>query len=166
MYSKRAFSLWEVLCVLLILSFMMASTATTDMLSYYQKWSERQQLYQANRHLLSAIELSRSLALQSKLSVTLCGGISCDGNWSNGLSILRNSTPLPFKTWLFPDFIQLQWRGFPARKAAITFLPTGMSNFQNGSFYLCFRGEKRKRVVVNKAGRAYEDPSFVGGDQC
>ncbi|WCN10247.1 GspH/FimT family pseudopilin [Marinomonas mediterranea] len=166
MNLQKAFSLWEVLCVLLIFSLLAASNATSSVLSYYHSWSDRQQLHQANRQLQTAIATSRSLAIRSDSPVQLCGGVSCNGRWSDGISLLQSGHSTPYQTWAFPELIDLVWRGFPARKTAISFLPTGISNFQNGSFYFCFKGIQQVRVVINKAGRAYEDPAFIAGGAC
>lgn len=150
-----AFSLVEVLLVLVILAFMAKQMGTAIVASWFEQTDyERLSRYQHN--LANALTLARQYAVQAQQDVALCGGNYedklCDGDWSQGWYIqLANKIKTRQR---FPEDVKISWSGFPANKHFIAFYSNGHSGYQNGTFYLCLN-HLMTRIVLNQSGRFY-----------
>ncbi len=154
-YATSAFSLVEVLLVLVILVLLAKQTWTSKLASLFSR-TDYEQLVLSQHSLARGLTLARQFAVQAKQAVSLCGGhhldSSCDGSWSSGWYIQSDAG---IKTYhLFPSDISVRWSGFPTNKKQIDFYETGHSGYQNGTFYLCQYG-LMARIVLNQSGRFY-----------
>jgi len=154
-YATSAFSLVEVLLVLVILMLLAKQTWTSNLANLFAR-TDYEQLALSQHSLARGLTLARQFAVQAKKVVSLCGGnyltFSCDGGWSSGWYI---QSGVDIKTYhLFPSDIQIRWSGFPANKKQIDFYESGHSGYQNGTFYLCQYGFMA-RIVLNQSGRFY-----------
>ena len=131
--------------------------------------------------LQSLLNNARSLAMIHQQSVFVCGAspvsekpalasAPCDphGEWRHGIHVIvdhnRNQAPdvddfIQLFKPPYPRRITLHWQGFRG-KHHIEFLAAGTTNWQNGRFTFCVRGQGLGglEVVLNMAGRSYLRP--------
>lgn len=154
-YAISAFSLVEVLLVLVILMLLARQTWTANVTTLFSL-TDYEQLVISQQSLARGLTLARQFAVKSQYAASLCGGnylaLSCDGSWSKGWYIQSGASIKAYH--LFPTDITIRWSGFPANKKQIDFYETGHSGYQNGTFYLCQSGFVA-RIVVNQSGRFY-----------
>lgn len=170
--KSLGFSLLEVLCVLFVLT-LLAAAGWSNAYSGLLQETPREKIQTAQTSLASGLLLARQHAVTSQQSLTLCGGIAsaeggeCDGDWSSGWFILQTDNIKKYQT--FTDDVTITWSGFPTKKTFLYFHATGLTDYQNGTFYLCL-GEWQTYIVVNQSGRFYlGDISNVvseGANQC
>ncbi|MFD1384769.1 GspH/FimT family protein [Rhodanobacter aciditrophus] len=165
--SKQGFTLMEVLVVVTVLSLLALSGLSKTLYDYYASWRQREVLHDQALALISLIDRARSQAIHSGRPVYLCGGESCDGGWSNYVYLSpERSSSAAYVGGIFLPSVTIIWRGFPVYRRYIVFLPTGLSAYQNGSFYLCSKGDPALRIVVSQSGRAYLDPDVYYSEAC
>ncbi|SBS26429.1 hypothetical protein MAQ5080_00517 [Marinomonas aquimarina] len=166
MNSCKGFSLPELLVAIAMISIVASAFLSSNLLAYYQRWQDRQMLAQDVSGLLSLIARARSLAMRSEQPVRLCGGEHCNGDWGQQAWLhLSGDTQVLQRHQLSSD-TSMVWRGFPAQRAYIEFLPNGLSSYQNGSFYLCRAQAHAQRILVNQSGRAYLDSQSYEVEEC
>ena len=153
--SLSAFSLAEILLVLVILILLAKQTWTANLATLFDH-TDYERLTIAQQSLARGLTLARQLAVKSQHAISLCGGnylaLRCDGSWSEGWYIQSEASIKAYH--LFPLDMTIHWSGFPANKKQIDFYETGHSGYQNGTFYLCQYGYTA-RIVVNQSGRFY-----------
>jgi type IV fimbrial biogenesis protein FimT len=163
MNYERGFSLVEVLIVTLII--LIISSVFPSPINLFASQKKQHTLYETQQDLALWLIRARQLAVNVQKEVVLCGGDQCDGNWSNGVAISSEKTIL--STLSFDPGVSVIWKGFPVYKKSITFLPDGLSSYQNGTFYLCQAGFYCY-IRLNQSGRFYSSPmlqrSIDGGD--
>lgn len=119
------------------------------------------------RLLYGLIQKSRHQAISHNSNVLLCKSqdlISCGGSWKDGIivfvdrdnnqavngdDILLRSIQMPFEEG------ELFWRSF-GNKPHLEFLPSGRTNYQNGTFTYCIDSadpEKARGISVTVTGR-------------
>lgn len=164
---RGGFSLPEVLLVMAILSTLAASSFSSQIYQSYQRWHRSNALADDTETLLALIARARSLSISSGEPVYLCGGENCNGKWSS-LAFLSDgdASSNAFFSVSFSHDVTIRWQGFPLSRDYIVFLPSGLSSYQNGSFYLCREYTKTKRIVINQSGRAYLDRKEYGENLC
>lgn len=155
--SIQGFSIVELMVVIAMISIVSSAFLYTDLQSFFQKWQVRQVIEDDVSGLMKLIEQARSLSVLSGKEVMLCGGLDCNGDWSQLAYYKFSSSAQPIDRYFFHELTQVRWRGFPAQRRFIIFLPTGLSSYQNGSFYLCQPDGDAKRILMNQSGRAYAD---------
>lgn len=121
------------------------------------------------RELVGAIMFSRSLAITEGESVYVCpskDGLSCDKSWSQQILIYHNrdddksftSNDELLRIYDTPNSNNIiKWSAFK-NKHYLELLPSGMTNYQNGTFTVCAKSKELKHaipVIVNVAGRPY-----------
>ena len=133
------------------------------------------------RDLQSLLNDARGLAMMHHQSVFVCGASPapegpsltlppCDihGEWRHGIHVVvdqnGNRSPdvddsIQLYHPPYPWPITLSWRGFRGRQQ-IEFLAVGTTNWQNGRFTFCTKGQVSQglEVVLNTAGRTYIRP--------
>lgn len=166
MNSCKGFSLPELLIVIAMISIVSSAFLSSRVVGYYQRWQARNVLSQDVSGLLTLISRARSLAMRSEQPVLLCGGTNCNGDWQQQAFIrFANGTNI-LHTQVFSSETAVVWRGFPVQRAYLQFLPTGLSSYQNGSFYLCRAHAEALRILVNQSGRAYLDDQYYDAKEC
>ncbi|CUB02459.1 GspH/FimT family pseudopilin [Marinomonas fungiae] len=166
MNSCKGFSLLELLIVVAMISIVSSAFLSSNIVGYYQRWQARRILSQDVSDLLLLISRARSLAMSSGQSVLLCGGANCNGAWQQQAFIRITNQAGALQTQKFSPETTIVWRGFPAQRAYLQFLPTGLSSYQNGSFYLCRAQAEALRILVNQSGRAYLDDQRYDAKEC
>ncbi|MGB3384968.1 MAG: GspH/FimT family pseudopilin [Marinomonas sp.] len=154
MQNKQGFSLLEVMCVLAILS-LLAVIGSGFIIQNAQRNEDKAVLLDDVKNLSNALQEARLLAIQSGDSSYVCGGADCRGNWSDGFVVMQTEQfGGLYRRVVFDHEINIAWQGFPANKSRITFLPTGLSSYQNGTFLFCYL-DWHTRLVINQSGRFY-----------
>ncbi|MBM6549672.1 GspH/FimT family protein [Marinomonas ostreistagni] len=164
--SYHAFSLVEVLVVIVLLSMAAAAFRATGMTQMFRSWSLEHTLSEQSQTLLRGIERARTLAISSGQSVMLCGGRACNGAWSDALYLTYATGGTPLWRKEFAAQTRINWQGFPQQRDYIEFLPTGLASYQNGSFYICLEQSHAQRVIINQSGRAYLDAPNYAAKEC
>lgn len=169
MHHQRGFSLLELLCVLAILS-ILAHAGSAQFLSVSQKARDKNTLKSEMKRLAQALTQARQLAVISGQSSYLCGGVDCDGHWSDGFKLYQmastNGVEKIYRQILFDHSLVVSWHGFPIKKQQIEFQSNGLSSYQNGTFEFCL-GAWQADVVLNQSGRFYlTDPQRLNSELC
>ena len=166
MRHEQGFTLLELICVLAILSILGAFGATS-LFSTQQDSKDKATLLSDVKNLANALRQARHLAIESGSSSYVCGGINCSGNWSDGFEVRQSSAlDTTYRSVLLDHAVHIIWHGFPANKSSITFLPTGLSSYQNGTFFLCYLRWKAS-IIINQSGRYYtSDIVDIDGESC
>ena len=116
--------------------------------------------------LLSTIHSARQAAIVRNQFITVCAsnnGQSCDKNWSTGHLIFQdiNGNRLIDNDDTVLSYIEgintkdsVKWRSFKPQ-STLQFLPTGITNHQNGTFTVCGLQKEKyaKAVILTKMGR-------------
>ena len=161
--SKSGFTLVELLITLSIIALTLA--LSLPKFSIFDKYSTERMA----RGVIQAVMFSRSSAIQTQKSVFICPSTnmqSCDRNWSgklavykdlNGDKLLDEDDEIIQQFDLSSEHSHLKWRSFQ-NKRYLELLPTGMSNYQNGTFTVCPRNGDTHHaipVILNVAARPY-----------
>lgn len=162
----QAFSLVEMLVVIVLLSMVAAAFRGTGMSQMLRSWSLEHTLSEQSHILLHGIERARTLAINSGQSVMLCGDRACKDAWSDALYLTYAAGGSPIWRSEFTAGTRVSWQGFPQQRKYIEFLPTGLASYQNGSFYICLEQSHAQRVIINQSGRAYLDASDYAAKEC
>jgi len=161
----KGFTLYELLVTLAIASVLAAMSFRVGAVLHDSRLSTT-----ANE-LLTHLALARSEAVKRQLPVSVCksaNGMQCNGDlsWADGwlvfVDIDRDGNIDADDTIVWTssrpgELMRFVYRGFPGGTPRfVTFLPTGFTNEQNGTFYICdHRGAGPTReVVLDKPGRA------------
>ena len=118
------------------------------------------------RQLVTLLNSARQTAVLSNQVVTICpsaGASRCLNGWSEGyLAFIdenadRSLDPgeriiFQFKTQ--DENIHISWRAF-GHKQSLQWLPSGITNHQNGSFEICYKNEAKyaRALILTKTGR-------------
>lgn len=107
--------------------------------------------------LLRAINLTRSAAIFQHTRVRLCSSLNqttCSGSWQDGLLIIT-ATQVLYSLIGAPTTGILHWRTFPQQRAFLEYLPSGLSNMQNGTFWFCQKNAiyPAWAIIINHTGR-------------
>lgn len=114
----------------------------------------------------SLLNNARYTAISNKNIVTLCPSKdfeSCSGTWSDGAIMFNdydgdrqfNNNDQPLRTWQpSSSNISLSFRAFGYKKS-LQWLPTGITNHQNGTFVFCYQNAPKysKALIMTKSGR-------------
>ena len=163
---EKGFTLYELLMVLAIASVLAAVSFSVGAVLHDTRLSTT-----ANE-LLAVLALARSESVKRQLPVSVCkssDSMQCsnDASWGNGWLVFVDVDRDGFVdvadtiVWVSNGpggTAKIVYRGFPAsaRNRFVTYVPTGFTAEQNGTFYVCdHRGTSQTReVVLYKTGRA------------
>jgi type IV fimbrial biogenesis protein FimT len=118
--------------------------------------------------LLRIIKLACSTAIMTGKKVILCNSRdqkTCSGNWQDGYVVLSGDKVV-FTSHSSTQKGSLHWRAFPFYLTYLEFLPSGLPNFQNGTFWYCSAasGKPVWAVMLSQSGRAREVYPEATGD--
>ena len=158
MKRQDAFILLELVVVLSVIVLLLLLSSP-----YIRQVLIRNRIERSVFQLIQAINLGRSMAIDSNAVVVLChsqDGNTCSGNWSDGQilffkAIEQESRIIRHWGALQPE-IEIVWNGF-ASKDALQFGPLGMGQAMNGSFFICWQGQDQsfnRAIIINRSGRA------------
>lgn len=99
------------------------------------------------RQLQAALHFARQEALLRREVIVLCGSHNqeaCTGDWQQGVLVFIDMTGGEIDSGqILRVFLWgrlggvLHWRAFPRSQSKIEFLPSGASNYENGTFWYC-----------------------------
>jgi len=130
---------------------------------------EKHQVDRQARGVLNAINYGRSQAIKQGKSVFICpskNGSTCDRSWSTSMLVYQSSNDdknfdagdtLLYRFDLTDSGPKIKWGSF-RKKHYLELLPTGMTNYQNGTYTVCAESKNPDTaipVIVNVAGRPY-----------
>ena len=161
--GRNGFSLIEVMTTLAVASLLLATA-----------WPAMSHLVAQSRaslalnQMLGAVQLTRHVAVTHRTRATLCSsqGPTCKGrdHWHEGAMIfldrnadrIRQTSETIVRSFPAIDSGKVTWRSF-RRRATLTVLPSGYTDWQNGSFRYCpANGDLRyaRQIIINAQGRA------------
>jgi type IV fimbrial biogenesis protein FimT len=152
-YSECGFSLFELLIVMMIAMIVFMITVPNE--KHFLQTSQEEIVAQ---QLLQAIYSARSEAMMRGTVVTLCRSTdlkNCSGeNWLQGY-IMKSGDKLISTYQNVTATGKIHWRSFPKNRDVLTFLPSGFSEVENGTFWYCAANNKpRWAIIMNRSGRA------------
>jgi prepilin-type N-terminal cleavage/methylation domain-containing protein len=145
---QSGFTLYECLCVLLIISILLLITMPT-----WNTFIVRNRVATGVENIMDALRLARGTAINQGKHVLL----SKNGKtWSDGQIVIIKKTKKVIRTFPSTSYGDtLDWHGNLGRNDSIEFMPTGFPNGQQGSFYYCPKGFPiyAKAIIMNTNGR-------------
>jgi type IV fimbrial biogenesis protein FimT len=167
------FTLIELLTTLAIAG-ILATTAVPALSDF----AARERRAAAINSLISSIRFTRSLALKTQRVATLCpsdDGQNCRRNWNLPMMIfvdVNNDRKRQLNETVYKNIAaidpqdRLKWKAF-RNSNVLQFLPTGITNHQNGTFLYCpkiSREDLSRGVIMTKMGRTRlsEDSNLDG----
>lgn len=159
--NNKAFTLIELILSIAIIG-ILAGTAIPS----FNDFLERRKVSANLQSFVKAIQISRLTAITENKRVTVCptsNGIQCGADWSAGLlsfvdededRLYDAEDTLLFASKQSDQNFSVTWKAFGVKKS-LQWLPTGITNHQNGSFELCYDGkpEHARALILTKAGR-------------
>jgi type IV fimbrial biogenesis protein FimT len=156
------FSLFELLIAMTIIIILLVIAIPNESL-FIQKSQDEVM----SQQLLRAIYLARSEAISRSETVTLCESAdlkTCSGEWLQGYIIATDNTLI--STYQNATHMgAIHWRTFPKGRKVLTFLASGLSEIENGTFWYCPTAESKAHwaIVISQSGRArLELPNAAG----
>lgn len=157
------FSIIEILIVIILMA-IVAALAMPNMRSFFHKSNAET----STRQLLSAIQATRSAAVQSRQIASLCpssDGISCSRRWDDQLMVFIDSNKngkrskdeeiIHVRSGL-QSGAYIEWSAFRNPKYYIQYRPDGSTNYHNGTFAYCPPIDPQinhRQIKINRAGR-------------
>jgi type IV fimbrial biogenesis protein FimT len=159
--KNNGFTLIELLLGIAIITILLGQAIP----SFNQLIEKRKATANVQR-LMQTLQFSRTTAITENTTVTVCptsDGLNCSSNWSDGyLSFkdINNNRTFDSGDEKLVEYLthdtksQTSWRAFGVR-SSLQWLPTGITNHQNGSFELCYdsKAELARGLFITKAGR-------------
>ncbi len=164
MMTERAYTFFEMLITLVLIAVLVA--VTLPALRYFFDNANDRVL---QGELMRAVQFARQAALTRGVPVVLCGSTdkrSCTKEWmpylltfmtsDKNANQVSDATRVLTTTKLPLQQGQLFWRGFPKYRQHLLFLPTGMMESDNGTFWYCYcrKNLPAWAMVLSKSGRS------------
>lgn len=161
MRKTKGFTLIECLIAIAVLSITL-----TAGFNGLQSLLIKQRVAAYSGQLLQSVHTARQYAILRSKSVTICAsenGTTCVDDWSKGHMIFidQNSDRVRDENEAVLNHIHgnqtsdpVSWKSFKAA-STLQFLPTGITNHQNGTFTVCGNGTAKyaRAVIITKMGR-------------
>lgn len=144
----NGFTLLEILIGLSLLTVMFAMGASS-----YLSWKQHQEDAFFAEQFVSQLRFARRYALQNHCVVQVCPSVDrhhCSNNWSDPISVFYNDQLLRV---LAPQHHNIVWHSSLAKNDRLTFVASGATNGQQGSFDISHDGQQIAIVTINQAGR-------------
>jgi type IV fimbrial biogenesis protein FimT len=147
------FSLFELLITLTIIIILLAAAIPSEKMFIIKSQDEVM-----SQQLLRAIYLARSEAMTRAETVTLCESAdlkTCSGDWLQGYIITTNDTSISTYQNVTHQGV-IHWRTFPKGRKELTFLASGLTEIENGTFWYCPTTTSKAHwaIVMSQSGRA------------
>jgi len=145
------FTLFELIIVLTIIVALMLFT-----IPFVQGWQQHQRTDAYVQQLTRAIAKAKLEAIQRGEKIIFCKSHdlrNCSGEWHDGQIILNESGALLDTFDGLPAGMSLTWQSNFGWNDRLELMPSGFTNGQLGSFYVCSQHGKGTRVVVQATGR-------------
>ena len=163
MWKQKGMTLIELLITSTIIV-----ALTSIAIPSFQRLKMQQQSYQVYSVLVSALNFTRSSAITSKITTTLCpnhNNVECGKDWTNGILIFTDRNQ-DGKFDVGADEIlkitakphhphSLKWSSF-GNRPFIRYSPLGHTLNQNGTFVYCPKDGNSlyaQAIIVNRTGR-------------
>ena len=169
MIKKTAFTLYELIIVLAIVS-ILSAVAIPACQSWIMQGRRDAVIYQ----LYHALFLARSSAIRYRAIVTICpsrDGYDCDMIWNQGYMVITGNPERPERILkvFSPRSGTLSWHGYP-QSPYLQMTAQGFTNHQNGTFYYCPANRDphfAKAIFVIQSGRVRlsQDKNHDGIDE-
>jgi type IV fimbrial biogenesis protein FimT len=154
----KGFTLFEMMLVIVI-TVMVSLSALPLMSGYYEKHDTKIWVKQ----LRSMLKYARITALSHSTPVTIA---SVNNDWCVGIAVFKDPSKIGALTKQ-ENLLRMannpkhkactiRWSSFPNRRY-LRFLPSGMTDYQNGSFRIYSDGKLMSKLVVSQAGRVREE---------
>lgn len=147
--NQRAFTLTEILVCLMIVA--MLGSISVPLVKDLVQANRKQNIQES---LKSALHLARTHSVTHRMKVELCGssdGLTCDNAWHAGWLIREHGSRNVIRSEPHKATGNLIWRGF---SKTVRFIPSGHSNFSNGTFTYCDEQSNASwQLVLNRQGR-------------
>ncbi len=160
MFNQKGFTLLESMVVVSLIAIV-----TTIGVPAYFKMVGKYRVNTQMQTLFLSVQTARQDAIFSNSFVSICPGKSgvCSKNWSDGHLIFRDANRNGMREENEKIVQELQpaqgnakvsWKAFQ-NKSTLSFLGSGMTAHQNGSFIICHSDypEFSRAVIVTKLGR-------------
>ena len=161
MKKMQGFTLIECLIGIAILSI-----GLTAGFNGVQSLLTKQRVAAYSGQLLQSVHTARQYAILRSQPVTICAsenGKFCVEDWSKGHMIFldQNGDRVRDESEVVVNYIHgnqandpVSWKSFKA-DSTLQFLPTGVTNHQNGTFTVCGNGSNKfaRAVIITKMGR-------------
>lgn len=147
----RGFSLIELMMVLMI-------AGVFSVMGFEGKFFwQKTQAEVLQSQLFNAISLTRSEAIVHHDKIILCGSLdqaTCSDQWQSGY-IIKTDNEIIYHFQNLSVKGKLYWRSFPDNKQQLEFMPDGLPNSENGTFWFCCVDavEPVWAIILNKSGR-------------
>lgn len=157
MKYSHAFSILELLIALAIIA-IMTSIAIMPLFTIIAK----NKAVAGSNQIIAALQLTRSEAITRNQQVIFCKSKdykTCGGDWSDGQIIVTNNNELIRVLYSQADS-WLSWKSSLGKDDAVTYLPTGTTKGQQGTFYYCPKQNKTEGVaiILEQTGRIRTTP--------
>jgi len=163
-FSKgtRGFSLPELGVVLMLAGLLLGLALPT-----WRHFLEQSCSQNLLEQLSSALRFTRQQALLRHQRLSLCpswDGRICRGNWQQGFLVFKEAERIGEERQIIryfqPSQTQgiLHWRAFPYHHPDCHFLPSGMTAYENGTFWYCSAGKATPdwALTLSQSGRIRE----------
>lgn len=148
--SQGGVSLLELLISMAIVGFL-----ATASWRYFNVWQDNQLVFGQMHRLIVVIRNTRAQAMRQNTALMLCPYAAtalCGEQWSLGMNVINQSIGQVVKRFPIEKAVVLNWRSSLGNHHKLSFLPTGFTNGQQGSFYVC-RHQVGYRVIITLSGR-------------
>lgn len=123
--------------------------------------------------IFSALQFAKGAAMTLGETITFCKSANhkeCGGDWSSGAIVLdENSNVLQSIDFLRFKGDKLNWFSSFGKNDTLKFLPSGLSNGQQGSFLYCPCKKSMRQyaeaIIVNIEGRIYVSKKTAEGQE-
>ena len=151
----QGFTLFELIIVLTIIVTLMLFT-----IPFVQDWQQHQRTDAYVQQLTRAIAKARLEAIQRGEKIIFCKSRdlrNCNGEWRDGQIILNESGALLNTFDGLSAGMSLTWKSNFGWNDRLELMPSGFTNGQLGSFYVCNQHGKGTRLIVQTTGRVRQE---------
>ncbi len=151
----------------LLITLAIAAILATTAVPAFSNFQAKERRVAAINTIIGAIHFTRSTALRTQRVSTLCptdDEVNCRRDWNLPLMIfvdINNDRKRQIEEPIYKKYDainpqdKLQWKAF-RNSNSLQFLPTGITNHQNGTFLYCplnNRDDLAKGIIMTKMGR-------------